>query len=39
MWNYAQFGNPGTRVGSPSEGVITSAGQPRDIQFGLKLSF
>jgi hypothetical protein len=39
MWNYAHFGNPGTRVGSPSIGVISSAGEPRDIQFGLKLSF
>jgi hypothetical protein len=26
-------------VGSPTMGVITTAGEPRDIQFGLKLSF
>lgn len=39
MWNYAHFGIPGTRVGNPTEGKLLSAGEPRDIQFGLKLSF
>jgi len=39
MWNYAQFGPPATRVGSSNISELTGAGQPRDIQFGLKLSF
>ena len=37
--NHARFGYPGGIVGSPTMGVITTAGEPRDIQFGLKLSF
>jgi hypothetical protein len=38
-FNYAHFGNPGAVVGNPTIGIITNAGEPRDIQFGLKLSF
>jgi hypothetical protein len=38
--NHAQFGGPNTSVSSLSFGVISSqANNPRDIQFGLKLSF
>ena len=39
MWNYAHFGPPATRVGSSTIGRLTRAGEPRDIQFGLKLTF
>jgi hypothetical protein len=38
-FNFAQFGAPQTHVGNPNIGKISSAGEPRDIQFGLKLSF
>ena len=38
-WNFAQFGPPQTHVGNPNIGKISSAAEPRDIQFGLKLSF
>jgi len=37
--NQAHFGYPVTTVGNPSIGQLTSAGDGRDIQFGLKLSF
>lgn len=38
--NRAEFGLPGTAIGSPAAGVITSqANPPRDIQFALKLLF
>ena len=37
--NTPHFGGPGTTVGSNNYGVITSAGAPRIIQFGLKLYF
>ncbi len=38
--NHAQFGGPNTSVSSLSFGQVTSqANNPRDIQFGLKLSF
>ena len=39
MFNHPNFGVPGSTVGTSSAGVITSAGTPRDIQFGLKLKF
>ena len=40
MPNHANFGNPGTNISVPSSlGRITSAGDPRQIQFGLKLLF
>jgi hypothetical protein len=39
MFNFAPFGSPGTRVGGSTYNQITGAGSPRDIQFGLKLSF
>jgi hypothetical protein len=39
LFNQAHFGHPNSVVGSATEGQIGSAGQPRDIQFGLKLSF
>ena len=38
-FNFAQFMPPETRVGNPNIGKISSAREPRDIQFGLKLSF
>ena len=38
--NHANFGNPGANISVPgSLGRITSAGDPRQIQFGLKLLF
>ncbi len=39
LFNQAHFGPPNTRVGTSTIGQIGSAGEPRDIQFGLKLSF
>jgi len=38
-FNTPPLGLPGSFVGSPLNGVIGSAGSPRDIQFGLKLLF
>jgi hypothetical protein len=38
-FNTPLFGTPGAFLGSPSYGVIGSAGSPRDLQFALKLSF
>jgi hypothetical protein len=39
-FNHPYFGHPGAVIGSPTFGVLTTtAGAPRDIQFGLKLSF
>lgn len=38
--NHANFGNPGANISNPASlGRITSAGDPRQIQFGLKLLF
>ena len=37
--NTPPLGNPNTVLGSPGFGSITSAGDPRVIQFGLKLNF
>ena len=37
--NHARFGIPNNNVQSGSFGRITSAGEPRDIQFALKLLF
>ncbi len=40
MPNHANFGNPATNISTTSTvGTITSAGDPRQIQFGLKLIF
>lgn len=39
LFNRPNFGNPGTTVNASNYGVITGAGSPRDIQFGLKLEF
>jgi Aminotransferase class-III len=40
MPNHANFQNPGSNISSPSSvGKITSADDPRQIQFGLKLLF
>lgn len=39
LFNRPNFDNPGNRVGSGSFGKISGAGSPRDIQFGLKLTF
>jgi hypothetical protein len=38
--NHPNFGNPNSNISVPSRvGTITSAGSPRDIQLGLRLSF
>lgn len=38
--NHANFGNPGANISVPASlGRITSAGDPRQIQFGLKVLF
>ena len=40
LFNHVQFASPNTSVTSQSFGQVTaSANNPRDIQFGLKLSF
>ncbi len=38
-FNHAQFGNPNGNTGSPLIGLISSARQPRRVQFALKLMF
>jgi hypothetical protein len=38
-FNFAQFFPPETHVGNPNIGKISRAREPRDIQFGLKLTF
>jgi hypothetical protein len=37
--NNVNFGSPGSTIGSSTAGVITNAGNAREIQFGLKLTF
>jgi hypothetical protein len=37
--NTPYFGSPNTVVGTPALGQISSAGRPRNLQFGLKLIF
>ncbi|MPY90139.1 MAG: hypothetical protein GEU99_19720 [Luteitalea sp.] len=37
--NTPHFDGPNTALGSPTFGTITSAGRPRNLQFGLKLIF
>jgi len=37
--NTAYFGSPNAQVGNPNFGQISSAGRPRNLQFGLKLVF
>lgn len=38
--NHPNFGNPGTNISVPATvGKITSAGDPRQIQFGAKVIF
>ena len=39
VFNHANFGNPAATTDTGDFGQITSAKTPRDIQFGLKLSF
>jgi hypothetical protein len=39
LFNHPNFGTPGSTVDTSTAGQITSAGTPRDIQFGLKLRF
>lgn len=39
LTNTPPLGNPNSVLGSPAFGTITSAGDPRVIQFGLKLNF
>ena len=37
--NTPAFGNPNANITSPGVGTINSAGEPRRIQFGLKLLY
>ncbi len=39
LFNFAHFGSPNAVIGSPNLAAVGSAGEPRDIQFGLKLVF
>ncbi|MCI0625758.1 MAG: carboxypeptidase regulatory-like domain-containing protein [Acidobacteria bacterium] len=39
LFNRTNFGQPGSTVGTPSYGIIQSAGDPRQIQFALKFRF
>ncbi|HYN24225.1 MAG TPA: hypothetical protein VES69_04200, partial [Pyrinomonadaceae bacterium] len=39
LFNHPNFNLPDNFLGSPSFGQITSAREPRHIQFGLKLLF
>lgn len=39
IFNTANFGTPGTTIFTGTAGQITSAGTPRDIQFGIKFQF
>ena len=39
LTNRANFGNPGGALGTSSFGVISSAGQARNVQFALKYIF
>ncbi len=39
LFNHANFGFPVTNLTAGNFGTISSAAEPRDIQFGLKLSF
>jgi hypothetical protein len=40
VFNHPQFGMPNTTITSQSFGTVTSmANAPRDLQFGLKVSF
>jgi hypothetical protein len=38
-FNTPSFSPPNAQVGNPSFGVISSAGRPRNLQFGLKFIF
>jgi hypothetical protein len=38
-FNHTQFGAPGTTMGLPTFGRLTSAGDPRLIQMGFKVTF
>jgi hypothetical protein len=39
LFNHPSFSTPGNIIGTSTAGQITSAGSPRDIQFGLKFNF
>ncbi|MBI1358226.1 MAG: hypothetical protein GC160_28155 [Acidobacteria bacterium] len=39
FFNHANFNEPGRALGSPQFGVISSAADPRSLQFGLKFAF
>jgi hypothetical protein len=39
VFNHPSFGRPAATTDSTGFGQITSAGTPRDVQFGLKLNF
>jgi hypothetical protein len=39
LFNHANFGSPNTGVGTPNAGKITTAEDPRRIQFALKYAF
>ena len=38
-FNHANFSTPGTVLGNPAFGVISSTGDPRNVQLALKVSF
>ena len=38
-FNNTRFGMPGTAIGAPAAGIISSAGEARILQFAVKLSF
>ena len=39
FFNHANFNEPGRALGAPNFGVISSASDPRSLQFGLKFAF
>jgi hypothetical protein len=39
IFNHARFGNPNGNIGSANFGRITTTGDPRLVQFGLKFHF
>ncbi|MEJ7608686.1 MAG: hypothetical protein WKF37_21055 [Bryobacteraceae bacterium] len=39
LFNHTQFANVGTLVGAGTFGQVTSARDPRIVQFGLRLAF
>ena len=37
--NHTNLGNPNANISSPTVGLITSSGNPRQVQFGMRLTF